>query len=196
MMSVCRRAVLQAEVLELGNFQFASGDRANNHLSIERLFEHPLQLKTVLRHLGNLAVRFEPELLVGIPSGGELLADALSVPQYVGVPVAYLDKVEDLPGVKKFAYRTPEDEDMVGEVERLIVVEDFVRKLTSTRGVLEVPGISNKAQAVISVWDRGYHPARGELHIPTEALVTEYIPNFLREADEIYSWGVPAREEA
>lgn len=195
-MNVCRRAVLQAEVLELGSFQFASGDRTNNHLSMERLFEHPLQLKTILHHLGRVALRFEPELLIGIPSGGEMFAEALSDDDYVGVPVAYLDKVAVEPGRKTFAYRTPEDREKVLSVERLVVVEDIFSKFVSTRGVLEVPGISERVQAVVGIWDRGYHPSRGDLPIPVEALVTEHVPNFLREADEIYGWGVPVRDEA
>lgn len=186
---------MQAGVLELGRVKFASGDKANNHLSIERLFEHPLQLETILHRLGDVALRFEPDLLVGVPTGGEKLAERLSDAKYVGVPIAHLVKVENQPGKKTFGYRTPDDLDLVMSADRLVVVEDFFNKLTSTRGVLEVPGIAERAQAAVGVWDRGFHPSRDTLPIPVEALVTEYIPKFLRQAEELYSLGVPRMEE-
>lgn len=189
-MGQCEKAVLLADCLELGKFKYASSQKANNKLNLDHLYEHPLHLRTVLTQLGNIALRFEPDLLVGVPAGGTVLADKLTDDGYVGVFTANLRKEVDEDGLKTFGYETDEDADLIMASSRIVVVEDVFNKLISTRGVLALPEIHKRAVGVVGVWDRGKHPARISADVPLEALVSQYIPNYLREKDKIYQYGV------
>ncbi len=191
----CRQAVLNSGVLELGKFEFANGNKSNNKLNLDKLFEHPAHLDLILRHLAEIAMRYEPDVLVGVPSGGQEIAIKLVDKLHIFPDLAQLKKVESKPGLKTFTYASGEDEDIIKSAKNIVVVEDVFNKFTSTRGVLAVTGILEKTQAVVGVWDRGFHPSRGFLPVPKHALVTEYIPNYLREADDIYPYGVPVTEE-
>lgn len=190
----CRRAVLQSDVLELGNFEHADGQKSNNILNMTELLRHPDHSDFILGHLGEIATRYEPDLLIGVPTGGQKFADKLSDDERVCLNTAQLIKIEDKSGLKKYSFASEEDEDMVINAQKIVVIEDVFIKFTSVRGVLALPRIIEKTQAVIGVWDRGRHPSRRSLNVPVHALVTEYIPNFLREADEIYQYGVPKSE--
>lgn len=193
MSSIVRNSVLQAEVLEIGDAVY-TGDTendpiANNKLNFDRLHEHPQQLQIVSHHLSRVIFHYRPQALLGITKGGEMLAEVVNNnPEFPDMELIYVDKDEEhsSPGVKAFTLRSNKDKEILDFVDSLVVVEDVIRKLTSTRGVLAIKGVLEKTLAVVGVWDRGLHPSREPLPVPTETLVTEYIPRKLRETDEIY----------
>lgn len=192
-MGSCERAVLLADCLELGRFRHANGRKSNNKLNLDHLHEHAHHLQTVLLQLGNIALRYSPDLLVGVPSGGTFLADKLTDDGYLNIPAARLSKESDEFGLKTFTYDSDEDMDLITSAERIVVVEDVFNKFTSTLGVLALAGIKQSAVAVVGIWDRGGdHPSRLSPAVPAHALVSRYIPNFLHESDEIFEYGVQA----
>jgi len=185
-MNSCQKAVLNAGVLERGATAYASGSEGNNKLNFDRLFESPLHLETVLRYMGKAALSYAPDLFIGIPSGGEKLAEKLTDSKHLNLPIAYLKKVDNLPGVKTFGYKTTDDEKLVLASKRIVLIEDVFRLFTSTRGALAVPGVLERTEVVIAVWDRGRidHPARGILPVPSQAIVNEHIPDYI--TPEVY----------
>lgn len=191
--SPCRKAILEAGVLELGAFELENGTRANNKLIIDNLFniENKLRLQIVMRHLAKVAMKFKPDVIIGVPTEGEKLVKGLSEQQDTcHVPVANLRKTLDTAGNKLYEYKTIEDQELVSESQSLVIVKDVFDKFTSIKDVLSVSGISERTSAVIAVWDRGNHPSRPRLSVPSEALVTEYIPNNLHVYNEIYGYGI------
>lgn len=200
-MSIVKQAVLEAGVLEIGRFQF-SGDtedqtKANNKLNFDNLYDHPESLHIVVHHLGRVVHAAKPDALLGIKSGGERLACKINEdPEFLTLPMIHLDKDEErsVNGKKAFTFSSPEDKELLEQVDSLVVVEDVFRKFTNTLGVLAVEGVLEKTRLVAGVWDRGFHPSRAPLPVPHEALVTEYIPRWLRRAEELYLHGVEIEE--
>jgi len=179
-MNSCRKAILNAGVLERGATIYASGSEGNNKLNFDRLVESPLHLETVLRYMGKAALSYDPDLLMGIPTGGERLAEIMAGTNHLDLPIARIAKQKDLPGTKTFDYKTTDDEKLVLASKRIVLIEDVFNLFTSTRGALAVSGVLERTQAVIAVWDRGRnHPARNIPPVPFQAMVSEHIPNFL-----------------
>ncbi|MBI1857343.1 hypothetical protein HY003_04120 [Candidatus Saccharibacteria bacterium] len=193
----CREAVLEAGVLELGFFEFASGKKGNNKLEIDHLFtpENSLRLKIIMHHLARITMRFEPDVLIGIPRGGEKLAEELvKQPELRGTSTAYLQKIDSDLGSKSYDYKTEEDGYLIVGSSNIVIVEDVFNNFTSSRGVLEVPEVLERTRALVAIWDRGNHPSRPGVPVPYEALVTEFIPSNLNEYDELYGYGVKQKQ--
>lgn len=187
-MSACRKAILNAEVLEIGDFQYANGERGNNKLNFDNLFKHPLNTKTVISHLGRLAAKYEPDLLIGVPRGGQELAELIIENKCLEVPVAKLSKVSSDEGNKWFEYSSDLDEELVLGSERIVIVEDVFNKFTSTLGVLTLDLVFDRTVAAVACWDRG-DPLRDPLDLPHDALVREYIPNIIDQNNSLYNYG-------
>lgn len=190
-MNVCRKAILHAEVLELGDFQYANGERGNNKLNFDNLHKHPLNREVVLRDLGKLAAKYKPDLLIGVPRGGQFLASILTESKHLDVPTARLFKYTNSHAINGFLYVSEADEELVLGSERIVIVEDVFNRFTSTLGVLALDLVYDRTVAAVACWDRGA-PTRDPLDLPHEALVKEYIPNIIDEYNSLYTYGVSA----
>lgn len=190
----CEKAILLSECLELGQFRLASGEKSNNKLNIDKLYEHPHHLRTILMRLGRLVIRQEPDLIVGVPSGGCMLAERLHDDGYVQTPTARLTKIELGDERVGFDFDSGFDSELVEDSSRIVIVEDVFNRLTSTRKVTNMPLIRDRVIAAVAIWDRGFHPSRPPLDVPSEALVTRGIPNFIKPSNPYYPYSVPASE--
>lgn len=201
-MNIVRQAVLEAGVLELGSYHF-SGDEpaappANNKLNFDRLFMCPDELRIVVHHLGRVVHSAGPDALIGIKSGGEKLAEEINNrPEFPALPLIRLDKDPEQSTVQKksFVPSTPEDIELLNEAESIVIVEDVFNKFTNTLGVLAVKGVLEKTRLAVAVWDRGLHPSRLPLPVPSKALVAEHIWRVLRPADDLFYYGRHQEEE-
>ncbi len=189
---IVRKTVLDAGVLEIGSFNFAGDpegtEKANNKLNFDKLFKNPTALRKVARFLGSVAALYEPQALIGIPEGGENLAEAVNLYSEITLPLVLLDKDEEnsTHEHKLFTFRDFNDQDLLDSVKRVVIVEDVFNKFTNTRGVLEVEDVLGKTVGVVAVWDRGIHPSRIPVPVPHEALVQEYIPRHIGKGEALY----------
>lgn len=172
-----RAAILDVGVWELGDCQFADGREANNKLVMDRLLGCPKQLEVVLRPLGALALQHRPDALWGVPSGGQLFAEALG--EELGLPVIQLEKVDTSPGRKTFRYQSEKDRLLAQQAKRLVGIEDVTTTFTSLAGAMELPLLDQKTRAITAIWRRGSKEIERRLPVPIHWLVEEYMPNIM-----------------
>lgn len=186
-----RNAVLDAGVWRVGEeFTFASGEQANNKLEMDRLFlpENYRQLEKVTAALAKIAVGANPDLLCGVPSGGQDLA--VIVGQILRVPVISIDKNEALiPGEKNFHYTLEKDQQMVAAASRAVLIEDVTTSITSIGGVLKLDGLAEKTCRIVAVWRRGKPSEERLLPLPPGSLhwiIQQSIPNQITKKYHFY----------
>jgi orotate phosphoribosyltransferase len=190
--ALARSAILAGGLLELGDFEFAGAQRANNHLDMEKLFDCPeTSQEAVLRPLGALAIRHAPQVLLGIANGGNKYAEALG--RRLRLPVARTVKTPSVPGRKTFAYSSEEEERLVLAAERVVVVEDATTRRTSENGAYtSLPGLYVRTVACVTGWDRGLPKEYIRLDIPLVPLIREHIPYELPPEHPLYEFAVEA----
>jgi orotate phosphoribosyltransferase len=168
---------------------FASGKRANNKLELERIFKQPELKSKVVTALAQLAMKFKPGFVVGVPNGATPWAEAVREELDIDY-IVYLDAQEDLRGRKVMRFRNEflDRHQLVRHLQDGVMIEDALNEHTSVRQALALPdlGKRKKIEAVVAIWDRGLPSLRPPLWIPHEALITEHIPNILPEASDLY----------
>lgn len=184
---------------------FASGDNANNKVDWDQLYifdedknfpSHPSNFllspagKLIVEALVEAVDSYSPDLLMGVPSGGQRYAK--SVARVLGIEVALLKKVPSLePGQKKFDYQTSHSQDLVEQSRRLAIIEDVTNKNTSLGGVLRVPGVSEKAVLLQAIQRRDDGTNESELPLQVNWLIDAWpMPNIMTRDDPTYQrWG-------
>ena len=189
---------------------FASGDRANNKVDWSKLFLLDEDLNDVndplnfaLSPAGELIVgtlvevtdEFAPDLLIGVPSGGQRFATAVA--RVLGIQVARLKKVASQPGQKNFAFEDLYSQTLVEDSNRVAIIEDVTTKNTSLAGVLRVPGVSQKELHLQAIQRRD--DGSNELVLPFAVnwLIDKWpIPNVISSDNPTYKkWGYLALGE-
>ncbi|HVV25724.1 MAG TPA: hypothetical protein VHC21_01700 [Candidatus Saccharimonadales bacterium] len=154
---------------------FAGGQPANNKLDLERIAHVPGLRAQIVYGLAELAQPHRPDLIVGVPHGGDWLATDLA--WQLGIRALLLDKDEH----KAFHYQKG-GEQMVARSERVVGVDDLFNRRTSIRKVQALNGLAERMVAAVAVWDR--NPAmKPRLPLPHEALIEEAIPDMLPADD-------------
>ncbi|MGH7196128.1 MAG: hypothetical protein ACREGA_05150 [Candidatus Saccharimonadales bacterium] len=186
-----RQAVLEAGVWRVaGDFTFASGEQANNKLEIDRLLlpENGERRQTVVSALAKIAMAAKPDLLYGVPSGGQDFARLVG--QKLDLPVISIDKIlPQKPGQKNFGYSSDNDQKMVSTAARLVGIEDVTTTMTSLAAVLTLPGLAVKTQKMVAIWRRGQPNQERQLPLPAESLswiIEQPIPNHIASDCEFY----------
>lgn len=167
--------------------KFAGGDRANNKLDMERIYDNPELFEEVVKKLGQAAMEHDPEFVVGVPDGAIRLADAVAL--RCDLYSVHLKKTGSDKGKVEFKDSFVDGEVMCGSLRRGVLIEDVFNTFTSTRRVLAIPELSKKVVAAEAIWDRGNDP-RDEPDIPTRALIKEPIPSILPTDSRLWSFAV------
>lgn len=184
---------------------FASGDSANNKVDWALLFlyeENLLDSKDPVNFIvspaGELIVEalveavddYAPDLLMGVPSGGQRFA--MLVARVLDIEVARLKKVPcPEKGQKNFDYQDSDSQDLVGRSRRIAIIEDVTSKHTSLAGVLRVPGVSEKTVLLQVIQRRDDGTNEAELPLQVNWLIDAWpMPNIMTRDDPTYQrWG-------
>jgi len=170
-----------AGVVEKGHFVLADGGHALRRLEMDRLWEHPKLLASVLDLLGTATGLPEADLIVGVPTGGQRLALELARTGRVQVPVIELERV---PGGAKqdFRFLSEADAEQVRTVRSVRIYEDVVTTLSSIAGVVRLLDPNRQDIHSLAIWRRGEVKPAYKLGVQDHYLHEELIPVFT-EAD-------------
>lgn len=170
-------AVMNAQVFIDGHFVFADGEHAVTKIDMDNLWEHPAELRVILRLLAEAPGLPPAEVILGVPRGGQFLAESLSSPQYTGLPVARLERV---PGGEKrdFRFVTDADRHLALAAKSIRIYEDVVSTLSSIAGVVKLlePGRQNIHS--LAIWRRGRLLERYTHGVTPHFLIEETVTNY------------------
>jgi orotate phosphoribosyltransferase len=181
--------VMRAGVWNFGDYTFASGKKANNKFEIPDLLKDSEAKEVVLREMSKLVVAHSPDAIWGVPSGGQEFARHLR--KALDVPVIFLRKVGSLAGSKEFEYDTRYDAKAARKAERMVGIEDITTELTSVDGVLRLPEINEKTEAIIALWRRGTPEVEKPLGVKVEWVIEEEVPNVITPEHPFYQQYAP-----
>ena len=185
------KAILEADTLEITENEiiFAGGDRANNHLNLDRLANNPELLDEVTKEMAYLilAHNCNIEFLAPIPSGGDVLADSIS---------GHLRRegVDDIPVIKfeksdngMFAIKD-DYIDLLANLEEGVAIDDASTRLSSLRRFIQTPELKDKELSFCAIWRRGSPDI--EIYIPIKKfwVVEREIPFILDKNSDLYEY--------
>lgn len=190
-MDYFEKKILEADTLEITDKEviFAGGDRANNHLNLDKLADHPDILEEVTEQMAFLilAHNCHVEFLAPIPSGGDILADSIS---------KYLrrEDVDDIPVVKfdktnngKFAIIENQRED-IENLTHGVVIDDASTRLSSLRRFIQTPELKYKDLSFCAIWRRGSPDIEIDIPIRKFWVVEREIPFILDKNSDLYKY--------
>src|ERR1700683_2028658 len=79
---LAKTAVLEAGCLISGHFVFAAREHALQKLELDYLWNHPHELDVILDELARADGLPPADAILGVPTGGQRLAEALAPPSY------------------------------------------------------------------------------------------------------------------
>lgn len=184
-MSNVRQAIMEARVLLGGHFVLASGEHAMLKLEMDNLWKYPEQLEQVLDRMAHLSTSLELkalshsdfEVILGVPTGGQRLAEELVRSGRVKVPLARLERV---PGGRKqdFRFVSEEDEQLARSSKRILIYEDVVTTGSSVAGVVRLLDPLRQEIHMLAIWRRGKVKEEFRVGITEHYLVEEEISSF------------------
>lgn len=188
-----KQAILNAGALKLKNVRFAGKQSANNKLDMEELGWQDEKRTKVIDPLRKIVRHFMPDVLVGVPSGGQEWA--VEVGALEGIPVAELVKVD--PDAKTFQYASEASQLLVARAIRIGVIEDTTTLRTNEMGVYaSCPDIRSKADFCATGWARALPIERIIIpDVPLVAVVEEHIPYNLSSEHPLYQYAVESQSE-
>jgi len=138
------------------------------------LWDHPLELDIVLKALAAAKLP-QAEAILGVPTGGSRLADALVDRGLINLPIINLERV---PGGKKqdFRFAAKADEELASRVSKIRIYEDVVSTLSSVAGAAKL--FPNHQVHSLAIWRRGKVKKKYQNGIADYYLVEKYIPSF------------------
>jgi orotate phosphoribosyltransferase len=147
-----KKAVIDAGVVIQGHFIFADGDHALTKLEMDHLWDHPAELGVVLDHLGRATGLPEADLIIGVPRGGQSLAEAIA--KRLDLPLARLERI---PGGAKqdFGFMTEGDAELARQAQSIRIYEDVVTTLSSIAGVVRLLNPAHQQISSLAIWRRG-----------------------------------------
>jgi orotate phosphoribosyltransferase len=180
-MSPAKQAIIDADVSVDGHFILADGGHATQKLEMDRLWDHPAQLATILDLLAEADGLPAPDLILGVPSGGQRLAIELVDSGRVKSPIARLERV---PGGAKqdFRFATPADAALAKKARTIRIYEDVVTTLSSIAGVVKLLDPIQQQIDSLSIWRRGEVKADYRRGLTDHYLIEDVMPSF--SADE------------
>jgi orotate phosphoribosyltransferase len=171
---------------ERGKYDFAGGAQANNKLNMENLESHlALRAKAAVRvaELIRIQMPEKPELIIGVPNGGDWLAG--DVAHLIGGHVLTLDKDST---TKEISFK-PRGREILNLFKSAVIVDDVLNELTNTGKVYALPDMHEKVGGVFAIWDR--NPGRtNNLGITTSAVFEETIPPVLPDDSPFFNFAL------
>lgn len=153
--------------------ELANRDKANNKIDLEKLLQAPEYAALAVAQVARLAREHHPDLLVPVANGANWLGREAALS--LGIDCMLMDKDEE---TKELSLRRNAAQ-TYGANRRIVIVEDVLRTGTSVGKTLSLPTIGERAEAVVSVWDRGDVATRPDLLVPVISVITEHIPAHL-----------------
>ena len=166
---------------------FAGGQEANNKVDADILYKDPETRAKIVNGLAELAVEFKPDLIVPIPHGADKWGEALAH-ELGDIPVSRLKKIESAPGFKNTDFKNELSQGRVNRSKRLLLVEDFCNRWTSTRGGLFIPSVRRKAVGLVGIGYRGTPDNRVAAPIKSKFLWEHRIPDILEDNDPLWEY--------
>ena len=172
-----KMAVLNAQAFVDGHFVFADGEHAAVKIDMDHLWDHPAELRVVLNLLSKADGLPPADVILGVPTGGQRLAEALAHPDYTGLPI---DRLERVPGGEKRAFRfaSHEDRRLALTAKSPRIYEDVVSTLSSVAGVVRLLKPSRQDIQALAIWRRGRVLEKYRQGITTHFLVEEAVTNY------------------
>ncbi len=190
-----RKAILGAGALERYDqyMTFASGRRANNHLSMEKLQNDDRRRAAVVDPIRKVVRRYRPNLLIGIPRGAQNLALEVGFAESIAVAeLIVIDKKH-----KVFGYATRTARQLVEGALTIGVIEDATSVRSNEAGVYKsLPEIGKRAIFCATGWARAAAEERiSDGMPPLFPVVDEIIPYHLTPEDPLYEFAVLTKLE-
>ncbi len=172
-----RSAVLASDCLIPGHFVFAAGHHAVQKLELDNLWDHPHELDTILALLAEAPGLPPADAILGVPTGGQRLAEALVTRHYLDLPFIRLERVPS--GAKQdFRFSSAVDEQIAKHALNPRIYEDVVTTLSSIAGVAKLLEPDRQAINALAIWRRGQVQPRYQVGITHHYLVEKLIPNY------------------
>jgi len=172
-----REALDRASVRVAGHFVLAAGGHTDVKLEMDKLQKSPEDLRVVLELLAKFGDSLHPDVILGVPSGGQLLAEEISKLDLVAAPFVEIERVPA--GAKQdFRYRDESGERLAMEAERVVIYEDVVSTMSSIAGVVRLLKLGGLQQDIhsVAIWRRGVLTPEYSVGVTPHFLVEEEIP--------------------
>ncbi|MGH7238161.1 MAG: hypothetical protein ACREGF_06510 [Candidatus Saccharimonadales bacterium] len=189
-----REPILKA-CFQPGNLVFAGGEEANNKLELENLRHCPDLRSLVAARVGKLVREYNPDLIIPVPNGANWLGQDIARAR--GIGCVLLGKNAE---TKEIYYPSNIQKQIVEGSQSIVIIEDALNKLITTKKVLALPGIAEKCLAVAGIWRRGdlglvlpryLESAENEDdYIPVQAVINEFIPAQLPDDSELWRYAL------
>ena len=172
--SQAKQAVLAASVIDRGHFVFAAGNHATVKLEMDHLWEHPPQLATILSLLAKAEGLPPADAILGVPTGGQRLANALG--KKLHLPVVQLERV---PGGAKqdFRFVSAADKILAKSARSPRIYEDVVTTLSSVAGVVKLLNPAAQNIHALAIWLGGEVQPEYAHGVTPHFLVEEPMPS-------------------
>lgn len=173
--TIARQAVITADAFEKGHFIFADGEHAVTKIEMDHLWDHPRELETVLELLAEAKGLPPADVILGVPTGGQRLAEALAVREGLA-----LSKLERIPGGAKqdFRFVSPTDQALAISAKAPRIYEDVVSTLSSIAGVVRLLDPTRQDIHSLAIWRRGQVRAHYRQGVTDHYLVEEAVTNY------------------
>ena len=144
---------------------------------MDRLWDYPSELTTILDLLALADGLPAPDVILGVPTGGQRLAIELVDTGRVKVPLARLERV---PGGAKQDFRfVTEEAATLAKAARVVrIYEDVVTTLSSIAGVVRLLDPASQQIDSLSIWRRGKVKGQYQKGVADHYLIEEVMPNF------------------
>jgi len=171
------QAIEAAGVFQSGHFIFANGGHAQVKLEMDNLWDHPQQLSTILQALAEAQGLPTCDVILGVPTGGQRLAEGLVDGGYVTGALARLERV---PGGAKqdFRFCSPADRELALSARSVRIYEDVVTTLSSISGVVRLLDPEHQTIHSLAIWRRGQTKPGYRVGLADHYLVEQELPQY------------------
>lgn len=144
---------------------------------MDHLWNSPVNLDIILNLLAEVEGLPHPDVVLGVPRGGQHLAEELVKSGRVEVPMAMLERI---PGGKKqdFRFVSKKDEQLAKRAKTVVIYEDVVTTLSSIAGVVRLLNPSQQDIHALAIWRRGEVKPKYQVGVSDHYLVEEIIPQY------------------
>ena len=155
-----REAIIDAGVWEAGHFVFANGGHSTVKLKMDRLKNSPEAFQKALLMLSQMDGESggssgpRPDVVLGVPRGGQELAEGLVERGLLRAPWARLERV---PGGERrdFRFQSSLDRERALDAQRVYIYEDVVTTFSSIAGVVRLLEPDRQDIHARAIWRRG-----------------------------------------
>lgn len=181
-----REAIVDAGVWQEGHFVFANGGHSTVKLKMDRLKNSPEAFQKALLMLAQMDgeddedAESKPDVVLGVPRGGQELAEGLVERGLLRVPWARLERV---PGGERrdFRFRSVPDRERALDAQRVYIYEDVVTTFSSIAGVVRLLEPDRQDIQARAIWRRGTVHDKYRGAVRDRYLIEEELPVWVAE---------------